>query len=82
MSFSKPQVSFPSNFASLFSVMKDKCSELFMSNVVYFAQKESTKVEILRISCAQVKIHQTVVIFETTNQFFFEFCINLQCHET
>ena len=29
MSFSKPQVSFSSNFASLFSVMKDNSSVLF-----------------------------------------------------
>ena len=29
----------------------------------------------MRIRSAQVKIHQILVIFERTNQFFFEFCI-------
>ena len=54
----------------------------FRTNVIYFAQKEPIKVETLRISSAQVKVDQNLVIFETTNQFFFEFCITLQCHET
>ena len=49
----------------------------FRSNVLYFAQKKPIKREILRISSAQVKIHQFLIIFETTNQFFFEFCITL-----
>ena len=52
---------------------------LFRSNVIYFAQKEPIKVKILS---AQVEIHQILVIFETTNQFFFRFYITLQCHET
>ena len=37
----------------------------FRSNVIYFAQKEPIKVEILRISNAQIKILQIFVIFET-----------------
>ena len=53
----------------------------FRSNVIYFAQKEPIKVKIFRISSAQVKIHQILVIFETTNQFFFKFCITIQCHK-
>ena len=40
-----------------------------MLNVIYFAQKEPIKVEILRILHAQVKIHQIFVTFESTNQF-------------
>ena len=43
---------------------------------MYFAQKEAIKVHILRILSAQVKIYQIFVIFETTDQFLFEFCIN------
>ena len=81
MSFSKTQVSFSSKFLSIFSVMKDNLSVLFMSNVIYFAQKEPIKARILIISCAQVKIQQILVIFETTNQFFFKFCTTLQCDE-
>ena len=34
-----------------------------------------------RLSSAWVKFHQILVIFETTYQFFFKFCINLQGHE-
>ena len=66
MSFPKPEVS----FYLLFSVMKSwKITPLyfFRSNVIYFAQKEPIKVEILRISSRQVKTHQIRVIFETTN---------------
>ena len=65
-----------------FSVMKDNPSVFFRSNVIYFAQKKPIKVEILRISRAQIKIHQILVIFETAIQFFFKFCITLQFHET
>ena len=49
------------------------------SSLKYFAQKEPIRVEILRMPSAQVKIHQILVIFETTNQFFLKFRINLQC---
>ena len=49
----------------------------FRSNVTYFAQREPIKVDILRISSAQIKIQQVLVIFETTNQFLFKFCITL-----
>ena len=35
----------------------------------------------LRLLSAQIKIHQVLVSFETTEHFFFKFCINLQCHE-
>ena len=43
---------------------------------------EETKSTFLRILSAWTKIHQILDSFETTNQFFFKFCINLQCHET
>ena len=35
----------------------------------------------LKLSSARIKIHQILVVFETKNQFFFKFCINLQCHK-
>ena len=35
----------------------------------------------MRLLSVRIKIHQILVSFET-NQFFFKFCINLQCHET
>ena len=36
----------------------------------------------MRLKSARIKIHQILISFETTNQFFFKFCMNLQCHET
>ena len=54
----------------------------FSSKVIYFAQKEPTKVEILRILRVQVKIDQILLIIETTNRFYFKLCITLKCHET
>ena len=69
MLFSKPQVSFSLNFASISSVMKDT-----------FHGRDQEY--ILIILSAWIKIHQILDSFETTNQFFFKFCINLQCHET
>ena len=47
--------------------MKRIPSKFFKSDVIYFAQKEPIKVEILRIFSAQIKIHQILVIFETAN---------------
>ena len=38
--------------------------------------------KLLRISSARVKIPQILVIFETTDQFFFKFSINVQGNET
>ena len=55
-----------SNFASLFNVMKDNSSVFIW----------------LRLLRGWVKIHQIPhVIFETTSQFFFKLCTNLQCHD-
>ena len=35
----------------------------------------------MRLLSAQMLSAQILVSFETTNQFLFKFCINLQCHE-
>ena len=45
MSFSKPQVSFSSNFEWLFRVMKYTPLYFFRSNVTYFARKGTNKVQ-------------------------------------
>ena len=47
----------------------------------YFGLKDPIKIPILRLSIALVKICHIPVIFQTTSQFFFKFCITLQCHE-
>ena len=70
MSFSKPQVSFSSSFALLFSVLKDNPSGLFWVKRYIISKKEPIKRDILRILSAHVKIHQIQVIFEITNHFF------------
>ena len=49
MSFLKAQVSFPSNFASIFSAIKHNSSVLFSSNIIYFGQKQPIKVQIFEI---------------------------------
>ena len=82
MSFSKPQISFSSNFAWFFNVRMITPLYFFRSNVIYFAQKRQSKCKFLRLLSAQIKIHQILVIFETTNWSFLTFCTILQCHET
>ena len=67
MSFLKPQVSFSSNFAWFFSVMKYTPLYFFRSNV-YFAQK-GPKCKFFRLFSARIKIHQILVIFETKISF-------------
>ena len=47
-----------------------------------FKARGQAKCNFLRLLSVRIKIHQVLVSFETTNQFFFKFCINLQCHET
>ena len=54
----------------------------FRSNVIYFAQTEPMKVQILETYECSGQSSPNSCSFETTNQFFFKFCITLQCHET
>ena len=50
--------------------------------IFYVGQKDPIKVPILTLSSALVKICQIPhVIVQTTSQFFFKFCITLECHE-
>ena len=59
----------------------------FSSNIIYFSQKQSIgqndpmKVPILTLSNVLMKICQIPdVIFQTTSQFFYKFCMTLQCN--
>ena len=55
---------------------------ILSSHFSYFGLKDPINMPILRLSIALVKIfHIPHVIFQTTSQFFFKFCITLQCHE-
>ena len=74
MLFSKPQVSFSSNFLSLFSVKKDNSSILFLAQALYtLVKKNPLKYKFLRFLSGRVKICQIPhVNFETTSQFLFK----------
>ena len=55
---------------------------IFLSQELYILHKRNqSKCKLFRLSSARVKIQLILLIFETTNQFFFKFCITLQCHE-
>ena len=59
MSFQKAQVIFPSNFASIFSVIKHNSSVLFLTQTLYTLVKFSQLMcNFLRFSSARIKIHQ------------------------
>ena len=52
--------------------------QILSSYMLYFGQKNPIKVPILTLSSALVKIcHLPHVIFQTTSQFFFKFCITV-----
>ena len=77
MSFLKPWVSFSSNFAWHFSVMKDNYSVTFRSNVIYFPQKGPIKVQITKTFECLDQNAPNSCNFLITNCFFFKFCITL-----
>ena len=55
---------------------------IFWLYIFYFEQKYPMKVSVLTLSIILMKIWQIPhVIFQTTGQFFFKFCMTLQCHE-
>ena len=65
MSFSKPQV----NFSFYLGQTLDTLHERYQSKDKFF-----------RLLSPLIKIHQILVIFETTNLFFFKFCITLSIY--
>ena len=84
LSFLKAQVSFPSNFASIFSAIKHNTSVLFFSsNIIYFGQWKQLKRKFLGFTSAQVEVRQIPhVNFKMAIQFFFKFWIIFCCHDT
>ena len=84
MSFLKAQVSFPSNFASIFSAIKHNSPIHILAQTLYTLFKWSPlKCKFWRFSSAPVKIRQILYVnFELTSQFLFKFCIILHCHDT
>ena len=84
MSFLKAQVSFDSNFTSIFITTKHQSSVLFLAQTLHTLVKSSPlKSKFLRFSSAQFKICQIpYVSFELTSQFLFNFCTILHFHDT
>ena len=75
MSIQKVQVSFLSNFASIFSAIKHNSSVLSqLKHYIHLAKSSPLKCKFSRFSSARVKIRQIAhVKFELTSQFLFEF---------
>ena len=83
MSILNWQVSSSSYFSSVFSVITYNSSVSCTSCILYFEQKDPMKIPILILSSVLMKICQIPhVIFQITSQFFFKFCMTLQCLET
>ena len=62
--------------------MKDNSSVFFYPKLPILRTKIARQSEIFGLLSGWMKIHQIPhVIIETTSQFFFKFCITLQCHE-
>ena len=83
MSFLKTHVSFPINFAPIFSAIKHNASILVLPQKLYTLVKSSSlKCIFFRFPSTRVKIRQIPhVNFELTSQFFFKFWIILHCHD-
>ena len=78
MSFLKAQVSFASNFASVFSAFNVTPLYFFSSKIIYFGQKQPIKAQIFEIFQIRQIPH---VSFELTSQFLFNFRIILHCND-
>ena len=63
MSFFKPPVNFSLNIASPFKVMTMTPLWFVGSNIIYFAQKELIKVQILRLSSVELKFTKLPMSF-------------------
>ena len=81
--FQKAEVSFPSNFASVFSAIKHNFSILFLAQTYTLVKSNLLMCKFLRFSSARIKTCQVPhVNFELTSQFLFKFGILLHCHDT
>ena len=83
MPFLKPQVSFPTDVASVISAIKRNSAILFLvGRLCTLFKRSPLKCKFLRFSSAWVEICQIPqVIFESTSQFSSKCCIINQCHQ-
>ena len=77
----KQQINSSLNFVPFFIVKTQNSSVNFKLIHFLLWTKDPIKVPILRLSSALVKICHVPVIFQTTRQSFFKFCITLQCRK-
>ena len=82
--FSKPQLSFLQILHHSLASWKITPMYFFRSSITYISHfsRDQSKCKLLKLLSTLIKIHQILVTFKTTNQFYFKFCINLQCQET
>ena len=69
-----------SNFASLFSFVKDNFSVFFRSNLKYFRQKELIEVKFSDFWMVEWKSPNSSCHI-WNHKFFFKLCVTIQCHE-
>ena len=81
MSFLKPLVSFPLNFASPFSAMTHNSSEIFWLTIICFGRKELIKAQFSRLLSALKFITFLMPILKQKDPGLFQFFITVQCHE-
>ena len=73
MSFFRPQVGFPLNFALPFSVMTHNPFEMFLLKHISFGQKEPINLQFFRFLSAVVKVHPILyAIFKTARSRFIQ----------
>ena len=83
MSFQKAQVSFLSNFTSIFGAIKHYSSVLLLAQTYTLVNSSLSKCKFLRFWNARVTIIQIPhANCELINQFLFKFCFILHCHDT
>ena len=69
-------------FLQILHVMKDNSSVLSLGQLLNtFHYRNQWNCKFLRLWSTRAKIPQILVIFETTDQFFFKFCVNFLGHE-
>ena len=83
LSVLKRQVNSSSDISSFFNVMSFSEPQVSCLGKMLYTlhERNQSKCNFFRLLSARIKIHQILVIFETTNLFFFKFCIILQYHE-
>ena len=82
MSLLKWQVSSSSIFISFFSVMTHNSTvNLKLIQILLWTKGSYQNPSFDTFECSGENLQNSYVIFQATSQFFYKFCITLQCHE-